>query len=225
MKNGLVSVALQETSEVQTDNIITEINNKETKNLKNKKLNKVNKVKQQLNNPKLKLNKLKLKPKLRNKFLTKLLRSKAKSFPKQTIIIIKNPNIKNQSITIMKRKLKDMWKKINHIIQLRKSNLIMLLKKNNTIMFQRHKKSLKNNKFIIQLKRKNIITLLKSHKFTVKKNQLKKKKLQRKLKRRLNIMKKKSKKMMNGLLFLLQARIQREDDSYRTFFYEPHRLI
>lgn len=103
-----MSVALQETSEVQTDNIITEINNKETKNLKNKKLNKVNKAKQQLNNLKLKLKKLKLKPKLRNKFLTKLLRSKAKSFPKQTITIIKNPNIKNQFIMIMKRKMKDM---------------------------------------------------------------------------------------------------------------------
>ena len=222
MKNGLVSVALQETSEVQTDNIITEINNKETKNLKNKKLNKVNKEKQQLNNPKLKLKKLKLKPKLRNKFLTKLLRSKEKSFPKQTTIIIKNLNIKNQSITIMKKKLKDMWKKINHITQPRKINLIMLLKKSNTIMFQRHKKSLKNNKFITQLKRKNIIMLLKNQKFMVKKNQLKRKMLQRKLKRRLNIMKRKSKKMMNGLLFLLQEKIQREDDSYRNFFHEPH---
>jgi len=67
-------------------------------------------VKQQLNNQKLKLNKLKLKPKLRlkvrNRSLMKLQRNKEKSFLNQTTIIIKNPNIKNQFITIMKRKLK-----------------------------------------------------------------------------------------------------------------------
>lgn len=131
-KNGLVSVPLQETSEVQTNHIITEINNKEIENLKSKKLNKLNKVKQQLNNQKLKLNKLKLKPKLRpklkNRSLMKLQRNKEKSFLNQTTIIIKNPNIKNQFITIMKRKLKLTWKKINLIMLLKKINITMLLK-------------------------------------------------------------------------------------------------
>lgn len=105
-----MSVTPQETSEVQTDHIITEINNKEIENLKNKKPNNLNKVKQLLNNQKLKLNKLKLKhklrQKLRNKFHTKLQRNKEKLSPNQTTIIIKNLNTKNQFITIMKRKLK-----------------------------------------------------------------------------------------------------------------------
>lgn len=213
-----------EISEVQTDHIITEINNKELKNLKNKKPNNLNKVKKLLNSQKLKLNKLKLKPKLRlklrNKFHTKLQRNKEKLSPNQTTIIIKNLNIKNQFITIMKRKLKLTWKKINHITQLRRSNLTMLLKKSNIIMLlknQKVNKPLKNNKPITnQLKKKNTTTLLKSHKFKVKRKKLQK----NKLKRRLNIMKKKNKKMMNGLSFHQLERIQREDDSYRNFFHE-----
>ena len=214
-KNGLVSVPLQETSEVQTNHIITEINNKEIENLKSKKLNKLNKVKQQLNNQKLKLNKLKLKPKLRlkvrNRSLMKLQRNKEKSFLNQTTIIIKNPNIKNQFITIMKRKLKLKWKKINLIMLLKKINITMLLKN------QKVNKPLKNNKLIInQLKKKNTIMLLKSHKFKVKRRKPQK----NKLKKRLNIMKKKNTKMMNGLSFHQLERIQREDDSYRNFFHE-----
>ena len=65
----------------------------------------------------------------------------------------------------------------------------------------------------------------------LKRNQLKRKMLQRKskrnqLKRRLNIMKKK-KMMMNGLLFLLLERTQREDDTYETSFKKDrsHLLI
>lgn len=45
------------------------------------------------------------------------------------------------------------------------------------------------------------------------------------LKRKLNTPKKKNKKMMDGLLFLLQEKIQREDDSYRYFFEEAHSHI
>lgn len=94
---------------------------------------------------------------------------------------------------------------------LKKSNIIMLLKN------QKVSKALKNNKHITnQLKKKNITTLLKSQKFKVKRKKLQK----NKLKRRLNIMNKKNKKMMNGLSFHQLERIQREDDSYRNFFHK-----
>lgn len=82
---------------------------------------------------------------------------------------------------------------------------------------QKVNKPLKNNKLIInQLKKKNTTMLPKSHKFKVKR----KKPQKNKLKKRLNITKKKNTKMMNGLSFHQLERIQREDDSYRNFFHE-----